>query len=129
MKPKGIPKRPNYRPSIKKGGNPFKVNAKKNPDKSLYGENWELLSEYVRKRDNYMCRVSVIRPDLRCGVRLPPPFSRLLHAHHIVPLPKGSNHPTNLITLCVECHGKIHNKYLGKITEKQRKASRNHGKK
>jgi 5-methylcytosine-specific restriction endonuclease McrA len=124
MKPKGIPKRPNYRPRIKKGGNPFTVN-KKQPPKELYGDNWEALSAYVRQRDNYTCQMHVLRPDIRCGIRLPPPFSNLLHAHHIVPLPKGSNHPTNLISLCRDCHSKIHGgKNLGKaITEKQKRAA------
>jgi len=125
MKPRGIPKRPNYRPSVKKGGNPFKTNHKNHPDKELYGENWEIVSDYVRKRDNYTCRVSVIRPDLKCGIRLPPPYSALLHTHHIVPLPKGSNHPSNLISLCKDCHSKVHGgKNFGKsITDKQKRAA------
>lgn len=124
MKPRGIPKRPNFRPKINTGRkNPFTVNKQRHPDKGWYGENWDELSTYVKQRDNYTCQVQKIRPDIRCGVRLPPPFSKLLHAHHIIPLPKGANHPSNLITLCNECHGKVHGKYLGKISDKQRRAA------
>ena len=122
MKPKGIPKRPNYRPKINKGGNPFFTKKKSNPNKELYGENWQELSDYVRRRDNYTCQIAKIKYDQRCGIRLPPPFHNLLHAHHIIPLPQGINHPSNLITLCVDCHGKLHGKRLGKITDKQRRA-------
>ena len=115
------PKRPNFRPSISTGRHSFIKSKTKPVNKEVYGEDWEQLSEYVRKRDNYTCQIAKISTKRKCNVYAPPPFSRLLHAHHIVPLPKGSNHPSNLITLCLDCHGFIHNKYLGKITDKQKK--------
>jgi 5-methylcytosine-specific restriction endonuclease McrA len=115
----GVPRRPNYRPKINKGN---LINNKKqtHPDKALYGEDWETLSAYVRKRDNYTCQIAKISSGKRCSNYFPPPFSRLLHAHHIIPLPRGTNNPTNLITLCIDCHGDLHGKYLGKISKKQK---------
>lgn len=33
------------------------------------------------------------------------------HVHHIIPIASGGdNRESNLISLCLECHGKIHNK-------------------
>lgn len=61
-----------------------------------YPENWDQLRRQVYARDNYCCS--------NCGS----PSSEL-HAHHIVPLSKqGTNNLTNLITLCVDCHKKLH---------------------
>lgn len=111
--------RPSFRPKINNGRFPKK--KFKDVDKALYGEDWKTTSDHVRKRDNYTCQGRKF--GFPCGVRLPPPFSRLLHCHHIVPLPKGSNHPSNLISLCAVCHGKVHNKYLGSISDKQKKAA------
>lgn len=35
------------------------------------------------------------------------------HVHHIIPLIKGGdNRKSNLISLCTECHGKIHGKHF-----------------
>lgn len=116
------PGRPSFRPRINTGRGSSK--PRENPRKEWYGDNWEATSNYVRQRDGYRCRINVIQPSWRCGVYLPPPFHSMLHAHHIVPLPRGSNHPTNLISLCRECHGKIHGKNLGRITDKQKSAAR-----
>lgn len=113
--------RPSFRPKINNGR--FQKKKFKPVPKELYGDNWEELSDYVRKRDNYTCQGQKLGLK-RCGSYLPPPFSWLLHCHHIVPLPKGSNHPSNLISLCRECHGLIHNKSLGTITDKQKRAAR-----
>ena len=118
------PKRPNFRPSISTGRHTITKSKYKPVNKDLYGENWEEVSDYVRKRDNYTCQIAKLTTKRKCGIKLPPPFHRMLHAHHIIPLPKGSNHPSNLISLCNECHGWIHNKNLGKITDKQRRAVR-----
>lgn len=115
------PRRPNFRPKISTGRYTVTKSKPKQINKELYGEDWEQISDYVRKRDNYTCQIAKISTKFRCGVQAPPPFHHLLQTHHILPLPKGSNHPTNLICLCVDCHGKLHNKNLGKITDKQRK--------
>mgnify|MGYP002072821447 CR=1 FL=1 len=115
--------RPNFRPKFKKGRQLTKSSSKKLPTKAMYGENWEELSQYVKKRDNYTCQAEKLGLS-KCRVRFAPPFSNLLHAHHIIPLPKGPNHPKNIITLCVSCHSKIHNRYLGSYTDKQKKAAK-----
>ena len=115
------PKRPNFRPKISTGRHTVTKSKYKPPNKELYGEDWEQISDYVRRRDNYTCQIGKISGKRRCSVYAPPPFHHLLHAHHVIPLPKGTNHPSNLVTLCQDCHGFIHNKNLGKITDKQKK--------
>ena len=49
------------------------------------------------KRDEYRCTV--------CGA------TRSLEVHHIVPRADGgSNDPSNLVTLCADCHGTAHDR-------------------
>jgi len=62
-----------------------------------YPVNWSKLRFFIYKRDNYTCQ--------RCGrTGLSKP-----HCHHIRPIGYGgSSHPGNLITLCENCHNKIH---------------------
>jgi 5-methylcytosine-specific restriction endonuclease McrA len=112
--------RRSFRPSSSKGYS--KPKKKPEYNKEWYGDDWPELSAYVKKRDSYSCMAFKIGGP-KCGGRFPPPFSKLLHAHHIVPLPKGTNHPTNLITVCNQCHGSLHGKYLGNISYKQRMAA------
>jgi hypothetical protein len=60
-----------------------------------YPENWAELSMAVKNRDGYCC--------CNCS------SSSNLHVHHVVPLINGgTNHKTNLITLCKECHARLH---------------------
>lgn len=80
---------------------------------SLYPENWQELSSEIKARDEFKCKINRLLPDKRCDAYFPPPFSHLLHAHHIIPLPKGSNHKRNLVCLCHSCHGLIHKRKLG----------------
>lgn len=86
-----------------------------------YGPDWTNVTLYVRKRDNYRCRISDLTRGRRiCKNRFPPPFHHLLHAHHILERGRGgSDHPSNVITICCVCHGWLHNKPLGRITLKQ----------
>ena len=61
-----------------------------------YPDNWDDIARAVRKRDNGTCQ--------GCGSK-----DTKLHVHHIIPLSSGgSNARSNLITLCEECHGRIH---------------------
>lgn len=118
--------RPSFRPRMKTGRSLAKSSSSKSrfPDKAWYGDDWQTLATYVKQRDNYTCRAAVIGLS-PCSGRFPPPFSSLLHAHHIIPLPKGPNHPKNIITLCVNCHNKTHKRQISKpITDKQRQAAR-----
>jgi 5-methylcytosine-specific restriction endonuclease McrA len=66
-----------------------------------YPERWDQLRKAVYKRDSYECQ--------GCGDGGGPEGDVELHAHHIVPLSMGgSNMRSNLITLCDECHARIH---------------------
>jgi 5-methylcytosine-specific restriction endonuclease McrA len=88
----------------------------KYPDKdakSLYPPDWSIIKAAIKQRDGYKCRAHKIGLP-RCPNYFPPPFSNMLDAHHIIPLPKGSNKPKNLITLCRQCHEKTHNRKIGK---------------
>lgn len=106
--------RPNFRKVLKR---------QRQPDASMYGVDWDLVSEFVRRRDGYRCMIYKIA-NWKCDGVYPPPFSNLLHAHHVVPLPRGSNHPNNLISLCKTCHGRLHGKNLGTISDKQKNAAK-----
>jgi hypothetical protein len=61
-----------------------------------YPDDWESKAQAIKQRDGYTCQ--------GCGNE-----DRELHVHHIVPLGAGgSNARSNLITLCDECHGRVH---------------------
>lgn len=122
------PGRPSFRPHINNGSRVRLKPAKDyNARRDWYGDNWEQISASIRKRDDYRCQGNKLDIRLRCNARFPPPFHGVLHVHHIIELPRGTNHPTNLITLCRVCHGKIHGKNLGTISEKQRRAAARKG--
>lgn len=59
----------------------------------MYGE--YNIRQYVLKRDNYACRI--------CGCK-----EAKFHVHHIETRKTGGNAPDNLITLCENCHEKLH---------------------
>lgn len=64
-----------------------------------YPEDWQQKRAAVFKRDQYTCQ--------GCGVS--DVEADELHCHHIVPLGAGgTNVRSNLITLCDECHGRVH---------------------
>ena len=56
---------------------------------------WKIICKGILKRDRYRC--------VGCG------NTRLLQVHHIIPVSAGgSDDPSNLITLCFDCHAQIH---------------------
>lgn len=62
-----------------------------------YPDNWQDKARAIRQRDDHTCQ--------GCGDA----DADELHVHHIVPLGAGgSNVRSNLITLCDECHGRVH---------------------
>lgn len=64
---------------------------------STYGHDWELLRQQILERDGFACQEA----DGRCHGPL--------QAHHRIPLSKrGTNHPDNLITLCLFHHEQKH---------------------
>lgn len=66
-----------------------------------YPTDWDSRRKQVYKRDDYTCQ--------NCGVSSHQAESITLHAHHIVPKSKGGSHSlSNLISLCEDCHSRIH---------------------
>lgn len=62
-----------------------------------YPDDWTELREVVLERDDYTCQ--------GCGNNV----QKDAPIHHIVPLGcGGTNTLRNLITLCEQCHGRIH---------------------
>jgi len=69
-----------------------------------YPADWHARRRQVYERDEWTCQ--------NCG-RQGGPFGNVeLHAHHVVPKSRGGSHrPTNLVTLCADCHDAVHHKY------------------
>lgn len=64
-----------------------------------YPDDWERKARAIRQRDNHTCQ----------GCGKDGDDAESLQVHHIVPLGAGgSNVKSNLITLCNECHGRVH---------------------
>lgn len=91
--------------------------------KGWYGDDWKTLADSIKRRDGYRCQIARVS-KYACNRYCPPPFASMLAAHHIVPLPRGTNHPENLVTLCHDCHSKLHGRDVGHISAKQDRASR-----
>ena len=73
------------------------------------GEMYDSLNarQYVLKRDNYTCQCCKKHKEIK------------LHVHHIESRKIGSNSPNNLITLCKECHEKVHKGMIRIPTKKK----------
>ena len=64
-------------------------------EKRPSGEEWASLVEFVTERDNFKC--------VKCG------SNKKLNVHHIKFLSRGGNNKVdNLVTLCEQCHIKVH---------------------
>lgn len=62
---------------------------------------WDTLRKKAYERDEYECR--------NCRAQGGKKGDTELHAHHIVPQSNGGNdRPSNLATLCRDCHERIH---------------------
>lgn len=80
-----------------------KLKAIQNGEKVPEGEDYQKgemygeynVRQYVLKRDNYTCRI--------CGCK-----DAKFNVHHIETRKTGGNAPDNLITLCENCHEKLH---------------------
>ena len=71
--------------------------------------------QYVLFRDNYKCQC--------CGAHGSAKKEIKLHVHHLESRKTGGNAPDNLITLCEDCHKKLHK---GLITIKSLKRRKRH---
>ncbi len=64
----------------------------------LRGKPWDRLRRFVHARDKGECR--------ECGRKV---SFRKFNCHHVLEVSQGgTNHPTNLVTLCRACHEKKH---------------------
>lgn len=78
---------------------------------NMYG--YETIKEYIKDIDNYQCQVCKKKGYGKNGTKL--------EVHHILERSNGgTNTPSNLITLCSECHKKVH---LGKVQLKKKRLS------
>ena len=67
-----------------------------------YPINWNRLRFVVFKRDNFICQIC----GRRCRFGVP---GLEPHCHHIKPVSLGGSHTlNNLITVCEDCHRRIH---------------------
>lgn len=77
-----------------------------------YPSNWNQIRKEVYHRDDYTCQ--------NCGAKGGPQRETELHAHHIVPKSKGGKHnPSNLQTVCKDCHNAIHGSSLAPTATKE----------
>jgi hypothetical protein len=73
----------------------FRISPKVADRERCDPETWAIIRKGVLKRDRYRCQ--------GCG------GTQRLRVHHIIPISAGgSDDPSNLITLCSDCHGQIH---------------------
>lgn len=76
------------------------------------------MKSQLRKEFNTYIRNAFIKEHPLCQYCQKPAE----HVHHIIPLAAGGdNRESNLISLCTQCHGKIHNKNFTINKEAQRK--------
>lgn len=99
--------------------NPPSVPKSVKSDANLERERWLEIRSKILLRDHFRCQ--------ECG------YYKHLEVHHIIPKSKGGgDNPENLVTLCTECHGKVHgfNKHVGgnHNHKKRHKHGRNHNK-
>lgn len=68
------------------------------------GENWDDVREHVLKRDDYKCQLCYRDEELveRLSVHHKKPFREFDNV-------ENANKMENLVTLCLQCHGKIEN--------------------
>jgi len=85
----------------------------------VYGSYWwPIVRAAVLKRDQMKCKM--------CGTRLHSDNGCTNYeVHHILPRHAGgSDHPFNLISLCVPCHGLIHHNRKNEVAEYWKKQTR-----
>ena len=68
---------------------------------SSYPDDWDVRRRQVYQRDQYKCG--------NCQSEGGPYGDTEVHAHHIVPKSQGgADRFTNLVTLCADCHARVH---------------------
>ncbi|OYR49997.1 HNH endonuclease [Halorubrum sp. Eb13] len=75
-----------------------------------YPDDWDSRRKAVYARDGHTCQ--------NCGAKGGPFGNNELHCHHIIPKSKGGSHAkSNLKTLCRDCHNKVHDHHIPKMSE------------
>jgi len=88
--------------------NPAYKNGSSYNKRSWRGNDWETLRLKIYKRDKYICQ--------DCGIKClskrdyKQDSNRIIQCHHIEKYNGKNNKGVNLITLCLKCHLKRHNK-------------------
>lgn len=73
-----------------------------------YPKNWNKLRFAIFVRDRYFCQMCGIKCRIGGGLRSP-------QCHHLTPINcGGTNHWSNLVTLCKRCHELVHKEWLEK---------------
>lgn len=74
------------------------IDTRRGAGRRLYAPYWDEIKRVVLRRDGYACRI--------CGA---PGTRWSLQVHHLTPVRfGGSSEPANLVTLCPECHARLH---------------------
>jgi len=88
--------------------NPAYKNGSSYKKRSFRGNDWETLRKEIYKRDNYICQDCGIKCQSKRDYKN---SDSIIQCHHIENYKKGHNNKkSNLITLCLKCHLKRHNK-------------------
>ena len=90
--------------------NPSWIDGRSYDKRCHRGHNWEEQRIEVYKRDNYTCQ----KCSVKCVSRrdaTPKSFHQIIQCHHIVFWRETQdNSLSNLVTMCVTCHAKVHQK-------------------
>ncbi len=88
--------------------NPSYINGSSYNKRSFRGEDWNIIRQRIYVRDNYTCqncKVKCVGRDRATRET----YHLIIQCHHIKHYENPEdNHDSNLITLCVSCHGKAH---------------------
>jgi len=86
--------------------NPAYINGNSYLEKSFRGTDWNTIRKEIFERDNYICQ----KCDIKCYFRNQKNNGYdIIQCHHIEDYAVvKNNHKSNLITVCVRCHFKLH---------------------
>lgn len=87
---------------------------------STYPHDWDERRRAVYRRDGYQCQ--------NCDARGGSAGDTELHCHHIVPKSKGGSHDkSNLVTLCRDCHNRVHDQHIPEMSDVSNSQRQNAG--